>query len=60
MEKSGELTIEEVDLIIRYYEKLMVSFPDAMNLDDTLKHWQNHKSQLIRKQNEQARRLPKA
>lgn len=51
MEKPGELTIEEVDLIIRYYEKLMVSFPDAMNLDDTLKHWQNHKSQLIRKRN---------
>lgn len=51
MEKSGELTIEEVDLIIRYYEKLVVSFPEAMDISETVQHWKDRKSHIIRKQN---------
>jgi hypothetical protein len=51
METSGKLTIEDIDLILCYYEKLMVSFPAAMNMSETIQHWKDRKSHLIRKQN---------
>ena len=35
------LSIESLQCIVDYYEKLIVRYPDAVNINDTVDAWKN-------------------
>ena len=35
------LTVENLQNIVDYYEKLIVRYPDAINMNDTVDAWKN-------------------
>ena len=47
------LSIESLQCIVDYYEKLIVSYPDAINIQDTVDAWKNRLHVATKKQQQE-------